>query len=89
MQPVVFPAISSDEGKLSDYEILNSRLVDRAIRPLFPDDYMNETQVIINLLSGDSETPGCICSACCLFGTHSVRYSVEWPYLRSAGCENG
>ena len=44
------------EGKLSDYEVLTSRLVDRAIRPLFPDDYMNETQVIIHLLSGDSET---------------------------------
>ena len=39
------------EGKLSDYEILTSRLVDRAIRPLFPDDYLNETQVILSLLS--------------------------------------
>ena len=31
------------EGRLSDYEILISRLVDRAIRPLFPDDYHAET----------------------------------------------
>jgi polyribonucleotide nucleotidyltransferase len=44
------------ESKLSDYEVLICRLVDRAIRPLFPDGYMNETQVIINLLSGDAET---------------------------------
>ncbi len=44
------------EGKLSDYEVLVSRLVDRAIRPLFADEYMNETQVIINLLSGETET---------------------------------
>ncbi len=44
------------EARLSDYEILISRLVDRAIRPLFPDGYMNETQVIINLISGDEET---------------------------------
>lgn len=44
------------EGKLSDYEILISRLVDRAIRPLFPDDFLNETQVIIQLLSGEEET---------------------------------
>lgn len=44
------------EARLSDYEILISRLVDRAIRPLFPDGYMNETQVIINLISGDKET---------------------------------
>ncbi len=44
------------ETKLSDYEVLISRLVDRAIRPLFPDGYMNETQVILNLISGDKET---------------------------------
>jgi polyribonucleotide nucleotidyltransferase len=44
------------ETKLSDYEVLICRLVDRAIRPLFPDSYMNETQVIINLISGDEET---------------------------------
>lgn len=41
------------ESRLSDYEILISRLVDRAIRPLFPDDYHAETQVIIYLISGD------------------------------------
>nr|MBS0037923.1 polyribonucleotide nucleotidyltransferase [Saprospiraceae bacterium] len=44
------------ETRLSDYEILICRLVDRAIRPLFPDNYMNETQVIINLISADGET---------------------------------
>lgn len=43
------------EGRLSDYEILISRLVDRAIRPLFPDDYHAETQVIIQLISGDEK----------------------------------
>ncbi len=41
------------EARLSEYEILTSRLVDRAIRPLFPDGYMNDTQIIINLISGD------------------------------------
>lgn len=41
------------EGKLSDYEVLISRLVDRAIRPLFPDDYHAETQIAIQLISGD------------------------------------
>lgn len=44
------------ETRLNDYEILTSRLVDRAIRPLFPDGYLNETQVIINLISADEET---------------------------------
>lgn len=43
------------EARLSDYEILTSRLVDRAIRPLFPDGYMNDTQVIINLISGETD----------------------------------
>jgi polyribonucleotide nucleotidyltransferase len=44
------------EARLSSYEILCSRLVDRAIRPLFPDGYMNETQVMISLISADAET---------------------------------
>lgn len=43
------------EGRLSEYEILTSRLVDRALRPMFPDNYMNETQVLISLISHDKE----------------------------------
>lgn len=43
------------EGRLSDYEVLISRLVDRALRPLFPDDYFCEVQVIITLVSSDPE----------------------------------
>ncbi|MFH1000981.1 MAG: polyribonucleotide nucleotidyltransferase [Bacteroidota bacterium] len=41
------------EARPSEYEILIARLVDRALRPLFPDDYHAETQVIINLISSD------------------------------------
>lgn len=41
------------ESKLSDYEVLISRLVDRAIRPLFPDDYHADTQIMLYLISGD------------------------------------
>ncbi|MBP7838079.1 MAG: polyribonucleotide nucleotidyltransferase [Bacteroidales bacterium] len=41
------------EARPSEYEILISRLVDRALRPLFPDDYHAETQVLITLISGD------------------------------------
>ncbi len=44
------------ESRLSDYEILISRLIDRAIRPLFPDDYHAETQIMIQLISGDSDS---------------------------------
>ncbi len=43
------------EGRLSDHEILVSRLVDRALRPLFPSDYHAETQVFIQLISADQE----------------------------------
>jgi polyribonucleotide nucleotidyltransferase len=43
------------EGKLSDYEILISRLVDRAIRPLFPDDFHADTQVNIFMISADKQ----------------------------------
>lgn len=41
------------EGRPSDYEILISRLVDRALRPLFPDDYHAETFVNVMLFSAD------------------------------------
>ena len=43
------------EGKASDYEILTSRLVDRALRPLFPDNYHAEVYVNIVLFSADGE----------------------------------
>jgi polyribonucleotide nucleotidyltransferase len=43
------------EGKPSDYEILVSRLVDRALRPLFPDDYHAEVFVNIMLMSADPD----------------------------------
>lgn len=43
------------EAKPSDDEVLTMRLVDRALRPLFPDDYHSETQVQIMLLSSDHE----------------------------------
>ena len=44
------------EARPSEHEILTSRLVDRALRPLFPDDYRNETQVLIYLISADKNT---------------------------------
>ncbi|WP_118195242.1 polyribonucleotide nucleotidyltransferase [Albibacterium indicum] len=44
------------EARLSDYEILISRLVDRALRPLFPEDYHADTQVMISLISADKDT---------------------------------
>ena len=43
------------EARPSDYEILISRLVDRALRPLFPDDFHAETFVTISLISADMD----------------------------------
>jgi polyribonucleotide nucleotidyltransferase len=43
------------EGRASEKEILVSRLIDRPIRPLFPDGYRNDTQVIATVLSHDLE----------------------------------
>jgi len=41
------------EARLSEYEILISRLIDRALRPLFPDNYHAETQVLVTLISAE------------------------------------
>ena len=43
------------EGKLSDHEVLISRLVDRVLRPIFPEDYHADTQVMITLISADPQ----------------------------------
>ncbi len=43
------------EARLSDYEVLISRLVDRALRPLFPENYHADTQVQISLISADKD----------------------------------
>lgn len=45
------------EGRLSDKEVLTSRLIDRAIRPLFPKDFFDQVQVIITVYSVDKENP--------------------------------
>src|ERR1700680_4539878 len=44
------------EGRLSDKETLTSRLIDRPIRPLFPEGFRCETQIIVTVLSHDLET---------------------------------
>src|ERR1700741_2057459 len=43
------------EGRPSEKEILTSRLIDRAMRPLFPKGYDKETQIIVTVLSADRE----------------------------------
>jgi polyribonucleotide nucleotidyltransferase len=43
------------EAKLNDYEVLTSRLIDRALRPLFPEDYLCDVQVLVTLISSDEQ----------------------------------
>src|ERR1700692_3331436 len=43
------------EGRMSEKEILTSRLIDRPIPPLFPEGYLHETQIIAMVLSADPE----------------------------------
>ncbi|MFK7921570.1 MAG: polyribonucleotide nucleotidyltransferase [Bacteroidia bacterium] len=43
------------DGRMGEHEILTSRLIDRALRPLFPDDYHGDTQVMVQLISSDSQ----------------------------------
>jgi polyribonucleotide nucleotidyltransferase len=52
------------EGKPSEKEILSARLIDRPIRPLFPDDYFYETQVVCQVYSSDQENDADVIAAC-------------------------
>ncbi len=54
------------EGRPSEAEILNSRLIDRPLRPLFPDNFRNEVQVVATVLSHDLENdPGIVAMIGC------------------------
>ena len=58
------------EARPSDYEILISRLIDRAIRPLFPSDYHANTMVTVTLISADDkvmpDTLACLAASCAI-----------------------
>ena len=51
------------EGRPTEKEILSSRLIDRPIRPLFPENFMNETQVIALVLSYDGQNDADVLAA--------------------------
>jgi len=65
------------EGRPSDDEILTSRLIDRSIRPLFPKTYLKEVQVVVTLLSVDSENDPSILSAIAVSAALSAS-SIPW-----------
>ncbi|MBW7887037.1 MAG: polyribonucleotide nucleotidyltransferase [Bacteroidetes bacterium] len=52
------------EGKPSDKEILSARLIDRPIRPLFPEHYTCETQIVVTVYSSDQQNDADVLGAC-------------------------
>ena len=67
------------EGKPSDREVLNSRLIDRPIRPLFPDGYRNETQIIALVLSADRDNDP---AALSIIGASTALYLSVLPFTQ-------
>ena len=65
------------EGRPSDKEILASRLIDRSVRPLFPDGFKNEVQVFVTVLSADQENDADILGAVAASVALSVS-TVPW-----------
>jgi len=52
------------EGRPSDKEVLSARLIDRPIRPMFPEGYRSETQIIVNVFSSDQQNDADVLGAC-------------------------
>ncbi|WP_158970139.1 polyribonucleotide nucleotidyltransferase [Paraglaciecola sp. L3A3] len=65
------------EGRPSEYETLTSRLIDRPIRPLFPNGFMNEVQIIVTVVSANPEIPTDIIS---LIGTSAALAISGMPF---------
>ena len=70
------------EGRPSEYETLTSRLIDRPIRPLFPDGFMNEVQIIVTVVSANPEIPTDIIS---LIGTSAALAISGMPFNGPVG----
>ena len=65
------------EGKPSEREVLTSRMIDRPIRPLFPEGYQNETQVIALVLSADTDIDP---SMHAIVGASTALYCSDIPF---------
>src|SRR5437867_2977844 len=65
------------KGKPSEREVLNSRMIDRPIRPLFPEGYKNETQVIALVLSADTDIDP---SMHAIVGASTALYTSNIPF---------
>jgi polyribonucleotide nucleotidyltransferase len=65
------------EGRPSDNETLSSRLIDRSLRPLFPDGYYNDTQVICQVFSSDGQNEADVIGA---FGASAAIHLSDIPF---------
>lgn len=70
------------EGKLSEREVLISRLADRPIRPLFPETYMNETQITTTVFSFDKENETDVLS---VLAASTALYISDIPFTTPVG----
>src|ERR1700723_1077210 len=71
------------EGRPSEREILTSRLIDRQLRPLFPEAWRNETQVVAMVLSADSENDPDVIA---VTAASAAAYCSDLPFLESIAC---
>ena len=75
------------EGRPSEAEVLNSRLIDRPLRPLFPDNFRNEVQVVATVLSHDLENDPAIVA---MIGCSAALTLSGIPFFGPiAGCRVG
>ncbi|MDD5488674.1 MAG: polyribonucleotide nucleotidyltransferase, partial [Candidatus Omnitrophica bacterium] len=71
------------EGRPTEKEILTSRMIDRPIRPLFPDGMMNEVQVIATVLSSDGKNES---DALAVIGASAALTISDIPFNGPIGC---
>ncbi|MDQ3635139.1 MAG: polyribonucleotide nucleotidyltransferase [Acidobacteriota bacterium] len=66
------------EGRPNEKEVLTCRLIDRPVRPLFPDNYRHETQIVINVLSADSDNDPDVIA---ITGASCALYLSDIPFV--------
>jgi len=70
------------EGRPSEKETVSARLIDRALRPLFPEGYFNEVQIMVMVLSSDQENDADVLG---LIGASTALSMSELPFYQPVG----
>ena len=70
------------EGRLSDAEVLTSRIIDRSVRPLFPDGYRNEVQVVATVLAAEEDADT---APLAILGATAALHLSDIPFNGPAG----